>query len=526
MPQVVGGRALLNLLQTQLSFFGAIDEAVRYAKQGNGENPDAVLRTVETLLPGTTGFGQAGWYRELEDFANRPSVRVFRSPVRFPTVSESLGYLQASTAEERMGRSIEWPGRDTGLAPAQLPERVADAYDPAHDPVLARSAYAAMVLAKIDNLGGTPPEIREIENLSAQIMTASVNFWRETPDRFDADSPLSDQTVQILLDQAERVDSRRSWHTLAAQVVDPKFADQSLPCFATLEDDNGQYCSTLYTDATDDDLSVNDIERIIDPRNWSLCCKFFCSVVAQQPPYAKRGWSRILEKIGPECDEWCLKTALLFYYGRDDNGGIFVNYDLDPNRQDDSGIVEVDNGYIWITPRQGSDPSEKGVRIRSSKQERVQGLSPTATAALGSLLGWGDAAHELLAGTARKLLAGKIPGTNLKPFQTTPPAGFEAQMDSGVASPPPAGAHATLPPNFGDTVDDVRTLVNDLINRTRDVTADAVSRWLDGMTRDDVKAITSTVGTQLQEFALKVYQTAENNVKPQVIPNDKDGANG
>lgn len=517
---------MLNLLQSQLSFFGAIDEAVLYAKQGNGENPDAVLQTVEAMLPGTTGFGQAGWYRELEDFANRPGVRVFRSAVRFPTISESLGYLQAPTAEQKMARAREWSGGDPASAPAQLPERIADAYDPAHDPVLARSAYAAMVLAKIDTLGGTPPALSEIVNLPAQIMAPSVNFWRETPERSDADSPLSDQSVPILLDQADSIDSRRGWHTLAAQVVDPKFADQSLPCFGTLEDDNGQYCSTLYTNATDDDLSVNDIERIIDPRNWSLCCKFFCTVVAQEPPYAKRGWSRILEKIGPECDEWCLNTALLFYYGRDGNGGIFVNYDLDPNRQGDTGLVEVDNGYIWITPLQGTDPSQKGVRIRSSKQERVQGLSPTATSALGCLLGWGDAAHEMLAGTARKLLAGKIPGATLEPFQTTPPASYQALMDSGIASPPPAGAHATLPPYFGNSVGDVRTLINDLIGRARDVTADAAQRWLDGMTRDDVKAITGGIGTQLQEFALKVYQTAEDNVKPAVTPNDKDGADG
>ena len=64
---------MLNLLQSQLAFFGAIDEAVVYAKQGNGKNPDKVLRTVEAMLPGTTGFGQAGWYRELQQF--RQSAR-------------------------------------------------------------------------------------------------------------------------------------------------------------------------------------------------------------------------------------------------------------------------------------------------------------------------------------------------------------------------------------------------------------------------------------------------------------------
>jgi hypothetical protein len=518
-----GGRTLLNLLQSQLSFFGAIDEAVLFAKEGHGENPDAVLRTVEAMLPHTTGFGQAGWYRELEDFANRPGVRVLPSPARFPSAQEALGYLQASTHDERMRLASDSLGPEPSGTPARLPERVG-AYDPTHDPVLARSTYAAMVLAKIANLGGMPPGLPP--DMHAQIVAPAINFWRGSPDQFDAGNPRSDPTVQNLLDKADSVHSRQHWHSLAAEEVDPKFADQSLPCFGTLGDLDGQYCSTLYTNATDPKLTVNDIKRIVDPRNWSLCCKFFCKVDAQQPPYAKHGWSRILERIGPECDEWCLKTALLFYYARDDNGGIFLNYHLDPNRQDDSGLVEVDNGYIWITPLEGTDPSQEGVRILTSKQERVQGLSPTATSALGCLLGWGDAAYELLAGTARMVLDGKISNVKLKKFRTTPPKGYESKMDSGFAKPAGAGAHATLPPNYGDTVDDVRKLLNGLIDRTRDVAADAAKRWLDGMSREDVKKITTGIGTNLRQYALEVYQTAENNVKPEVTKANKDGADG
>jgi hypothetical protein len=547
-----GGRALLNLLQSQLAFFGAIDEAVLYAKEGHGANPDAVLSIVETLLPNTTGFGQAGWYRELEQFANRPGVLNpgLRS-ITFPSVPAALEYLQAADHEERMRlataslgeptpeptpeATTEPPSRriteppteptpeppggppaEPPRTPAELAERVGN-YDTYHDPVLARATYAAMVLANIANLGGTPPGLSDTPDLPAQIMGAAVNFWAGTPDKFNRGNPTSDPTVRSLLNEAKRVKSRKQWHSFAAKKVSEKFADQSLPCFGTLEADGDQYCSTLYTNATDNDLSVNDIKRIVDPRNWSLCCKFFCTVVAQTPPYAKHGWSRILETIGPECAEWCLHTALLFFYGLDDNGGLFVNYDLDPHRQGDSGMVEVDNGYIWVTPLNGTDPSQKGVRIRTSKQERVQGLSPTATSALGCLLGWGDAANELLSGTAVMVLKGEIPGAKLAPFATTPPNNYTSQMDSGVAQPAGIVASpATLPPNFGNTVDDVRKLLNDLVDRTRDVTADAATRWLDGMSREDVKKITTGIGTNLRQYALEVYHTAESNVKPEV----------
>ena len=546
---------MLNLLQSQLSFFGAIDEAVLFAKRGGGANPDGVLRIVETLLPGTTGFGQAGWYRELEQFANRPGVRNrdIHGTVTFPSVADALGYLQAAGPEERMrlataalgepapeaaaeatGPPVTEPPSGGGPAteptpeppggppaepprtPAALPERVGN-YTTYHDPVLARASYAAMVLASIADLGGTPPGLRDMPDLPAQIMSAAVNFWADTPANFDPGNPTSDPVVRSLLDEAKKIKSRKQWHSFAEKKVSKKFADQSLPCFGTLEADADQYCSTLYTNATDDDLSVDDIKKIVDPRNWSLCCKFFCTVAAQTPPYAKHGWSRILETIGPECAEWCLHTALLFYYGLDDSGGIFVNYDLDPNRQGDSRMVEVDNGYIWITPLNGTDPSKKGVRIRTSKQERVQGLSPTATSALGCLLGWGDAANELLSGTAQMVLDGKIPGATLTPFATTPPNNYTSHMDSGVAQPTPIVASpATLPPNFGNTVDDVRKLLNDLVNRTRDVTADAATRWLDGMSREDVKKITTGIGTNLRQYALEVYQTAESMVKPEV----------
>jgi hypothetical protein len=517
---------LLNLLQSQLSFYGAIDEAVLFAKEGGGDNPDAVLRIVGTLLPNTTGFGQAGWYDELHDFANRHDVRnpELRAPVAFPSVEQSLQYLQASTPDRRMRLATAAleaePRTDPSgplRTPAALPERVADtAYTSYHDPVLARSAYAAMVLARIDDLGGMPPRLAAIPNLPAQIMAPAVLFWAGTPQLFDPGNPTSDQTVRQLLNEAKRVESRTQWHSFAAKKVNQQFADQSLPCFGTLEDFGGQYCSTLYTNTTDDDLSVDDIEKILDPRNWKLYAKFFCDVNAQNPPDTACGLARILETIGPECAEWHMKTALLFFYGSDGNGGIFLNYDLDPDRQDDSGMVEVDNGYIWVTPLNGTDPSQNGVRIRTSKQERVQGLSPTATAALGCLLGWGTAADDLLSGTAAEVLGNASIVT--VPFVETVLTGTEKL--SGVGQP--VGGPAQLPPDFGHAMGDVRDLLDHYIHRTRNFAAKAADRWLDGMTRDDVKEITKDFGKLLEKFAVDAYKTAESNVKPQMTPTNNE----
>jgi hypothetical protein len=534
---------LLNLLQSQLSFFGAIDEAVLFAQEGHGKKPDEVLQIVGTLLPGTTGFGQAGWYHELHDFANRPGVRNrrLRGRVAFPSVEQSLEYLEAETAEDRMRLATaalatvppsedttedttERPSEDTiedatepPRTPAALPERVADSqYTAYHDPALARSAYAAMVLARIAHLGGMPPQLTAIPDLPAQIMGAAFNLWAGTPDQFDRNDPTSNPIVRQLLNFAKRVKSRKQWHSFTAKLVNQKFADQSLPCFGTLELFGDQYCSTLYTNTTDDTLSVNDIKKILDPRNWKLYAKFFCNVQAQTPADTVHGWARILETIGPECAEWHMKTALVFYYGSDGNGGLFLNYDLDPDRQNDSGMVEVDNGYIWITPLNGTNPSQKGVRIRTSKQERVQGLSPTATAALGCLLGWGTYANDLLSGTATEVL--KNAAIVTEPFVLTVLSGNEklAGVGQPVAGPP------QLPPDFGHAMGDVRNLLDHQIKRSQKLAANAGDRWLDGMTLDDVKEITKEFGKVLEKFAVEAYKTAESNVKPQVSPTNNE----
>ena len=69
---------------------------------------------------------------------------------------------------------------------------------------------------------------------------------------------------------AEIVDQDSFMH-IAAEEVSDAFAERAKPCFGTLEDSGGQYCSTLYTDSEEDDLSVEEIKRILHPLNWDIC---------------------------------------------------------------------------------------------------------------------------------------------------------------------------------------------------------------------------------------------------------------
>lgn len=84
------------------------------------------------------------------------------------------------------------------------------------------------------------------------------------------------------------------------------------------------------------------------------------------------------------------------------------------------------------------------------------------------------------------------------------------------ATPPET---AKLPPNFGDTVNDTRDLVKDLIGRAATVGGDAFRRWRDGLTPADLGQVATEFGQNLREWADTVYQTAEDNVRPK----DKTG---
>jgi hypothetical protein len=71
-----------------------------------------------------------------------------------------------------------------------------------------------------------------------------------------------------------------------------------------------------------------------------------------------------------------------------------------------------------------------------------------------------------------------------------------------------------LPPNLIDTVGDAANLANDLIGRAASNLGDLATRWMDGLTENDVNIVTKKIGTDFNEFWVKVYATAADNVTP------------
>ena len=379
----------MSKLHSQLALFGAIDQEVVDAKARlrRGDGDDAadteVIEMVEGFLPGTTGFGQHGWYQQLFTFlATKTSTRGGSEGVTFPDLETAITQLVTRTS----------------VAEVEEKER-----EDERDPVLARAAYAAVVLEKIYRRRGRSADIEPLE-----ILDRALGGW----------PPEQGGSADLLKARIDAISDRQDWVLEVRSVVSDEFANCSGPCFGALKKVDGQYCAYITTDTTADDLTVKDIAKIIEPINWSACCKFFCKMTNQTPdPYTNPGgWSRVIERISGECKEYWLDTDLIFWKAQLPDGSIYINYDLDPHRTgSDSKLVEVDSGYLWISPRQ-----PKGVRIRTSKLERVSGLSPTATAALACMMGWGDTGHEMLAGTARKYMKDPTRPPTMTPFRNSP----------------------------------------------------------------------------------------------------------
>ena len=426
----------MSILHSQLAIFGAIDELVVEARKGNrGADDQKVLRAAARWLPNSTGFGEAGWYRELTQFLGTPGIRNEnrRGLFTFPSLEDATGELSRvpppATTPAGSDRDVDATSdrsQTSAVAPAATSRNPDSAggfedqalYDSANDPALARASYGACVLHQLQQIVGADRS----NDLHGVVDVAIRAFHPDLGEDFV-------RTSAGNLLEGGGVNSRAEWVDFVTKGLNlgASFAANSLPCFGSLQEKDGRYCSTVVTNSFDADLSVADIERVVEPVNWNICSKFFCEMNYGDPKRNTAGWSRLSETIGAECQEYGLTTDLVFYkVRREDDNSIFINYDIDPGRDPndpdsrDRGYVEVDSGYIWVSPENADhDPAAPGVRIRTSKQEHVNGLSPCATAALACLMGWADAGREMLAGTARRLIKAEQQNKgfpNLKPF--------------------------------------------------------------------------------------------------------------
>ena len=451
-------------LQDQLALYGAIDEAVVAAHE------PAVSSTVERFLPGTTGFGQRGWYLDVQRFLGNlaPGERA-----RFPDLTTARADL------------IRRAGSGDGLPPA----------------VTARVIFAEVILDRIARSGGDaqPGAADALSEMLSVAPSPSTNGDSEAP------GTIGRQAGEVLAlriqEEVNDVNEFRAFMdsqsdvTISAAVAsyDPK---------AFLRKVRGEYCSVITTDATWSDITFAELLAVVDPQNWDeFYHEFFCEMLQQGE--TAQGWNAVLETVSGDCGQYSMTTPLRFWkrFGPDD---LFLNYDLNDDKAAfGDRLVLVDNGYVWIT-REGA-----GVRVRTSKELLIRGLSSAATTALAGGLGWADNASGMFRHGAQHPPANPVALTN-----SMAKGAKKASQSVPFPIEPPVLPSDIRVEGVNDTVDELKGTIASLAQFGTEL----MSRWSNGIDEDDVAFLGARLGKLVGDRSASFFDTASSNFRPVPIP--------
>lgn len=512
----------MGKLHSQLALFGAIDdEVVR-------RNDPRTTAIVERFLPGTTGYGQRGWFAQLRKFVDDLSPS---GQVEFPSRDDALRDLvraertDTEVARRAFIRQIR-PGVLHTLVEsgADLAPEV-DTVNPLTPSTLARATYAAAVLAKIEGprvapiAPSRPRCVRWHDGNILHILDPSDPVEIDPLDEFLEMAipppatqlrgidvlPVSPAVRDMISDNSNLARGRDDWEPFMQRVADPRIAGYPPPCVGRLRTIDGQLCTVVSTEVFTKRVHLEQVEAIVDPRNWKQTLpSFFCDM--QPRTDDADGWSRILECVSTECREYTLRTALRYWNAERHEDGIYINYDLADDRRGDSGLVEVDCGYIWITRLRGG-----GVRIKTSKALKICGLSPTAVAALACFSGWAQVGIDMLVNAALD------PHADTVVFSTSRSSGADS-VDAArtpVSTSPDETRLPGLPPGFRqDLVEDTAQQLDRYIAAMTRLTKDVLRRWQDGLSRTDVQRLGERFGEEMTTLAVGSFDSVMGNFRP------------
>jgi hypothetical protein len=261
-----------------------------------------------------------------------------------------------------------------------------------------------------------------------------------------------------------------------------------------------EYCAVISTSAQWPDLTLAKLRSGINPVNWNkYFSEFFCAMTPEKP------------NAHGACDRYRLRTPLKFWCDERPNG-LFINYDLDTDSTwpEADPLVLVDNGYIWITHLDPADPGQ-GVRVDTSKQLLISGMSSTALAVLARTMGWATNATDMF--------------LKLKNYDTKSLVGFQPSPTPSVT--PPQDTSTTWPvviPHLpADIRDEMCADTNELLKKGLDDAntwfGEYMAAWHDeGIDATDFHTLTDRLGCMLSRFTKDVFTTATGNFRPKPIP--------
>jgi hypothetical protein len=302
-------------------------------------------------------------------------------------------------------------------------------------------------------------------------------------------------------------------------LIPEDYGDPPGTCTSFVREVNGEYATALLTDSFEDKVSVNQLKKVLNPQNWPKVSTFFMAM--EDLKVDDFGWQQLMEVIGTGTNAgFRLRTPLKFFMGQLGDGSVFVNYDMVDNAsgfKDSDHLVVVDNGYVIAVPAKPGHPEAPGVRLHTSKELLIRGMSPTAAANLACRLGWADAGEGMFFDVAaspgfakRKDLAAWV---DSKATKTAPARSVDALENA-------AGPQSwTLPPgNRKQIFDTAAKTANAVVESTARAFGTFAGRWQDGLTPEDITAVGTELGDELTRTYESMFATAIDAVRPGSTP--------
>jgi hypothetical protein len=457
----------MAIRQSVLALYGAVSDGLQALRQVPDSDfaEAARLRSMAFDMVGLTGSaGERGWYGELFRYLDDHRTRDER--VTPPTLQEVQDDLTSG---------------------------------PALPPTWASQALeAAYVLDRISELRRSPP------TETPRLLAAAIAAAPPSGQRFRENTRLGpDESVQLAaqLNDAS-INTSRDLRNELTKFADVINSAAMVDITARLRKVKREYCSVVTTSAEWRDIAYSKLAAVVDPLNWDdFYHEFFCDM--KRLPTDSQGWTRIREEVSGDCLRYRLRTGLKFWKALQSNpNSLFINYDLDPDRTNTDNLVLVDNGYIWIT-----DLGNDGVKVRTSKELLISGMSATAMTVFAATLGWATNVSDMFHKAAVFDRSNGVPFTPSKPGNDPP------VKDTSTTWPVIV---PRLPSDIRDEMcKDSTEILKDGLDTANDFASDFAQRWEDGIDHADVKHLTERLGDDVTKYANNIFTKATENFRPE-----------
>lgn len=464
----------MSTLRAILEIQGCLDTAVVATQDPR------VMEIADSFLPGTSA--NADWYREIQAFFFPRGVDGQSEPPTSADPLVALNEIQSDWVERQVRPTAPESSRFIyGFAAVvHLAKTLPDVSMPFSDPF---GTEARPVLSEVFALTGGQEFAQRAEFFSTdqldaveELFVSGFNGWQDWSD-------VAQQLVQL--------------GVLTADAA-------SLPlCNAAVVNYKGIESVVIDAELKSDQVSLNDLKGVVDPRNWhDDCPSFFCSMVYKG--LRVDGWRRVLETVGFCSFDPSISPRLvtmLKFYKTTVNGPVRyearLDYDLNdpvPDPEGD-GKITVDNGFINMWTEPNGDPNLPPVFVRVRKVCHIDGLRPYTMKRFVCMMNYAYVVEDMLFGSARH----RDPHVAYTPWDDPPseqPGKGSTQSGQGGQQP------------SGNSV--ASTAISMIAQCVQDLTAkqfDLADKWMSGqLTAADLAEFSSEVGARIASDPWKFIQ--------------------